>query len=83
MIGGGRIGGGKTIGMGNPTGRVGSVQIKPPAVWEVVTVVDASSSVKVVALLIWEPSQVKVYEVPETVVSWTPHGIPEATFDAV
>ncbi len=45
--------------------------------------VDASSSVKVVALLIWDPSQVKVYEVPETVVSCTPHGVPDGTFVAV
>lgn len=79
----GNPGGGPGMGMGNPAGRVGIVQIKPPAVWEVVSVVDGPISVKVVAALILEPTQVKVYDLLDTVVSMTPQGSPEATFVAV
>ena len=69
--------------MGNPTGRVGRVQMKPPAVCEVVSVVDGPISVKVVGVLIWEPTQVRVYDLLDTVVSMTPQGTPEGTFVAM
>ena len=48
-----------------------------------VTVVEGPVSTKVVGVLISDPSQVKVYEVPETVVSMTPQGIPDGTSVAV
>ena len=69
--------------MGNPTGKVGRVQMKPPAVWEEVSVVDGPISVKVVGVVTWEPTQVKVYDLLDTVVSITPQGVPEGTFVAM
>ena len=45
---------------GNPTGGVGRVQMNPPAVWDLVSVVDGPISVKVVGALICEPTHVKV-----------------------
>ena len=45
---------------GKPTGGVGRVQMNPPAVWDLVSVVDGPISVKVVGVLIFDPIQVKV-----------------------
>lgn len=48
-----------------------------------VSVVDGPVSIMVVGVLILDPSQVKVYVLPDTVVSMTPQGIPEGTLVAM
>lgn len=53
IFGSGNPGGGPGgTGSGNPGGRVGTVQMKPPAVWEVVSVVDGPVCIIVVGVLI-------------------------------
>ena len=62
---------------------MGIVQMNPPAVCDVVWVVDGPVSTKVVGVGTVDPTHVNVYGLFETVVSMTPHGTPVGTFVAV
>ena len=85
-FGNGRPGGGPgkfPIPPGQPGGAEGRCQMYPAALWLVVTVVEAPVSTNVVACCAFVATQVNVKDLPEVVVSITPHGDELGTLVAV